>query len=207
MGIKNSGIYIEDGRKLFKSKAYLSLTGKSSQVYMILLCKRIMIKISIGKRKTWTAENNGKIQFTYKEARRAGLINKAGPWKEYPQRQFMWRAVGFLAKDKFSDVLGNFPIDEEARDYKPIEKDKPSPITSRPEHPPPSKPDSLLEALEITPKTEEPVDVTPEVEDKPEPAKAEKEQSGTACKHGNLDSDFCQECSTEADIAIASRDE
>lgn len=51
--------------------------------------------------------------FTQQEAMEAGLWGKGDVWTKYKRRQLMWRAVGFLTKDLFSDVLGNFPIAEE----------------------------------------------------------------------------------------------
>lgn len=150
-------------------------------------------------------------EFTIKDAKQARLWGKAGPWTEYTNRMLKWKAVGLLADDVFPDVLGGFPLAEEAADFEPIVEEKP-PITSRPEMPQPSKPDALLEALDITQvrKEEEPdivIEELKKITDAPEViGEAEQQQSGPACKHGNLDSDFCQECSTEADMAIAARD-
>jgi hypothetical protein len=58
--------------------------------------------------------------FSVKDARAARLWGKGGPWTDYPNRQLAWRALGFLARDVFPDVLGGFPIVEEAQDYKDI---------------------------------------------------------------------------------------
>jgi hypothetical protein len=55
--------------------------------------------------------------FTVADARRANLWGKSGPWQQYPARQLKWRAVGFHARDHYSDVLGGFPLAEEAEDY------------------------------------------------------------------------------------------
>lgn len=55
--------------------------------------------------------------FSVRDAMKAGLWKKAGPWQEYPDRQLKWRAIGFNLRDQFSDVLGGFPIEEEAKDY------------------------------------------------------------------------------------------
>ena len=43
----------------------------------------------------------------------AGLWSAGNNWTKFKRRMLMWRAVGFLTKDLFSDVLGNFPIAEE----------------------------------------------------------------------------------------------
>lgn len=89
-------------------------------------------------------------EFSVKDAKEARLWTKQGPWQEHRSRQLMWRAVGFIARDYFSDVLGGFPLAEEAADYKPIAQDKP-PITAKAELPPPAAPDPLLSALSIAP--------------------------------------------------------
>ncbi|MBU1133110.1 hypothetical protein KKG08_02470, partial [Patescibacteria group bacterium] len=68
---KKLGIYLGEGRVLFKSKAYISLTGKSTQIYGILLTKMQVENLNRGKkgkRKIWIIKNNGEIVFTYKEA-------------------------------------------------------------------------------------------------------------------------------------------
>jgi hypothetical protein len=141
-------------------------------------------------------------EFTIKQAKQARLWGKQGPWTEYRERMLAWRALGLLARDVFPDVLGGFPLAEEAEDFEPIVEEKP-PITARQESIPPSKPDALLEALEITPKAEEVIDVTPEAEEEPGPA---KEEATPSCQHGSLNSDFCKECSAEADAALAAQE-
>lgn len=56
-------------------------------------------------------------EFSVADAKRAGLWGKAGPWSQYPDRQLQWRAVGFHARDHYSDVLGGFALAEEAEDF------------------------------------------------------------------------------------------
>jgi hypothetical protein len=90
------------------------------------------------------ADREEKTEFTVANARTAKLWGRTGrdgddtPWVTYPDRQLMWRAVGFHGKDHWSDVLGGFPIAEEAQDY-PVRED----VTVRQTLPPPS-PDPLL---------------------------------------------------------------
>jgi len=55
-------------------------------------------------------------RFSIKMAKKAGLWGKPGPWSNYPQRMLMWRAVGFLTRDYFSDVLLGLPLEEELKD-------------------------------------------------------------------------------------------
>lgn len=40
-----------------------------------------------------------------------------GPWSAYTKRMLMYRALGFLVRDYFSDVLGGAVLTEELRDY------------------------------------------------------------------------------------------
>jgi hypothetical protein len=82
-------------------------------------------------------------EFTVKDAKKAGLWNKGGPWQEYPDRMLKWRAIGFNLSDNFPDILGGFPIAEEAQDW-------PKDVTPTPAErtltlvAPPAKPDPLL---------------------------------------------------------------
>lgn len=149
-------------------------------------------------------------EFTVKQAKQARLWGKQGPWTEYRERMLAWRALGLLARDVFPDVLGGFPLAEEAEDFEPIVVEKP-PIIPRVELPAPTKPDPMLEALEIVPKAEEVIDVTPEAEAKEvqhatgggKAAPPPGESNAPSCQHGSLNSEFCQECSAEADAALA----
>ena len=57
-------------KKLTRSDAFLSLTGKAPQVLMIFLTKRRMEWKTEGSREGyWDIKNNGEIQFTYEEAK------------------------------------------------------------------------------------------------------------------------------------------
>jgi hypothetical protein len=95
-----------------------------------------------------------RVEFSVKDAKQARLWGKAGPWTEYPKRMLAWRALSLLARDVFPDVLGGFPLAEEAADYAPISEEKP-PITVKAEDiAKRTAPDPLLESLEITKKPE-----------------------------------------------------
>ena len=68
--VPSKRIILENGRKLFQSKAYLSLTGKAAQVLGILWCRRKMTQVPMGygRQKEWIIGNNSHIVFTYKKA-------------------------------------------------------------------------------------------------------------------------------------------
>jgi hypothetical protein len=108
--------------------------------------KGVCVSLRIG------ANREERSEFTIEDARTAKLWGKEGPWTQYPGRQLMWRAVGFHAKDHWSDVLGGFPIAEEAQDY-PVRED----VNVRASIPPPTSPDPLL--AEPTPAASAVIDI------------------------------------------------
>jgi nucleotide-binding universal stress UspA family protein len=55
-------------------------------------------------------------RFGVKEAKKAGLWGKAGPWQQYPDRMMVLRARGFAIRDKFADALRGVITTEEAQD-------------------------------------------------------------------------------------------
>lgn len=71
-------------------------------------------------------------EFGYKDAVKAGLWGKPGPWTTYPKRMMLARARAFAYRDAFPDVLKGCRIAEEEQDM-PIDitdqvKVSPSPI-------------------------------------------------------------------------------
>lgn len=61
--------------------------------------------------KTW-----GTHTFTMQDAFKGGLLNKPGPWKQYPQRMLAMRARAWALRDKFADVLRGLKSAEEVQD-------------------------------------------------------------------------------------------
>lgn len=57
--------------------------------------------------------------FTVADAKRAGLWNKDGPWKTYPQRMLQMRARSWAMRDAFADALRGIGVVEEVRDIPP----------------------------------------------------------------------------------------
>ena len=51
--------------------------------------------------------------FSVGEAKRAGLLNKPGPWKQYPNRMLQMRARGFAMRDSFPDALKGVGVDDD----------------------------------------------------------------------------------------------
>lgn len=60
--------------------------------------------------------------FGYKDAEKAGLVTKKGPWIEFPTRQTYWRAWTWAARDGFADALNGLSIAEELRDIETEER-------------------------------------------------------------------------------------
>lgn len=54
--------------------------------------------------------------FSMDDAKQAGLVNKEGPWKQYPKRMRQMRARAFALRDVFPDVLRGMPVAEEVMD-------------------------------------------------------------------------------------------
>jgi hypothetical protein len=57
--------------------------------------------------------------FSWQDAQRANLTEKASPWKTYPTRMLQMRARGFALRDVFPDVLRGVITSEEAIDLPP----------------------------------------------------------------------------------------
>jgi len=55
-------------------------------------------------------------EFGYKDAVKAGLWGKVGPWTQYPKRMMLNRARAFAYRDAFPDVLKGIRIAEEEQD-------------------------------------------------------------------------------------------
>lgn len=60
--------------------------------------------------------------FTVKDAKRASLWGKTGPWSQYPDRMLLMRARTFALRDAFPDALRGLPTYEESRDHPQTEK-------------------------------------------------------------------------------------
>lgn len=73
-----------------------------------------------GKTSVCVAKRKGRedkiARFSMADAEIAGLKDKAGPWKQYPDRMRKMRARAFALRDQFADVLRGMPIAEEQMD-------------------------------------------------------------------------------------------
>jgi hypothetical protein len=60
-------------------------------------------------------------RFSVKDAKRASLWGKAGPWTQYPQRMLQMRARSFALRNGFADILRGMIAREEAEDIREVE--------------------------------------------------------------------------------------
>ena len=67
--------------------------------------------ICVSKRKD--SPNPVETRFSVDDAIQAGLWDKAGPWKQYPERMLKYRARAFNLRDNFPDALAGIAIEEE----------------------------------------------------------------------------------------------
>ena len=81
-----------------------SITGTGENMKAVCKIKR--------KGQSWS-----EYTFTIAMARKAGLLNKKGPWQTHLERMMQMRARGFVLRDVFADALGGVITTEEAEDY------------------------------------------------------------------------------------------
>lgn len=91
----------------------------------------------------------GRVTFSVKDAKKAALWGKSGPWSQYPQDMLIWKAVSRFAKRYASDVLRGNEVAETAPDI------------SR------SRGDSQEAAVPVRALRETPTEMTKEAEDDP----------------------------------------
>lgn len=142
------------------------------------LCEDVIEEFSgdLADETTWlytcTAKRKGRAKpviatFSYADAKTAGLLDKAGPWKQYRRRMIQLRARAFALRDAFPDILKGLAIREEMEDVEHTPARGRGADTPRP--PGSEIPDA--EVREIPTETAKPA----ETEKQPDPATAEKQ--------------------------------
>lgn len=114
--------------------------------------------------------------FSVGDARKAGVWEKAGPWKQYPKRMLQMRARSFAIRDSFPDALKGVAIVEEMRDVTPRDPRKESPRMVLPDEATPAltMPEMITEAAQ---------DVADAVTHKPEQKPTPADQDGDVADH------------------------
>lgn len=74
-------------------------------------------------------------RFDLNDAKRAGLLSKAGPWQQYTSRMLKLRARAFALRDTFADALRGIHMAEEAMDLPSDEPQQPQTVQVRQEQP------------------------------------------------------------------------
>ncbi|MBO9398764.1 hypothetical protein J7400_18990 [Shimia sp. R9_2] len=68
-------------------------------------------------------------EFSIRDAQKANLTGKKGPWQQYPKRMLMHRARSWAVRDGAADALMGLQIKEEVEDYQPMRDVTPAPAT------------------------------------------------------------------------------
>ena len=86
-------------------------------------------------------------EFSEADAKKAGLLGKAGPWTQYPKRMLQMRARAFAIRDAFPDALKGVGIREEISDIKPAKarEIKPAEGLVLPDEQPPTPEPTVIE--------------------------------------------------------------
>lgn len=101
--------------------------------------------------------------FSFEEAKHAGLLDKAGPWKQFPKRMCQMRARSYTLRDGFGDYLGGIRQAEEfageevqVADFNEVATQKPSAadalraaVAKQKEGPQPPEPTPAEKAAEV----------------------------------------------------------
>ncbi len=106
-------IAVINGRPSLWGDAVIALARNSA------LCEYI-VEDDDGKTATCRVKRRGEPEqvrtFSMEDAKTAGLLNKTGPWTQYPKRMRQMRARAFAIRDVFPDVLKGMAVAEEMMD-------------------------------------------------------------------------------------------
>lgn len=124
-----ASIYVVNGRLALTSKAMSGLV-KRSKKYDYLIKKldetECVIDITNSDRENSRSQVIGTSTFTFKDAAKAGLVNKEN-WKSYPKNMLFARALSNACRFYCPDIISGYMTLEEAED---IEEDiKPTKAT------------------------------------------------------------------------------
>lgn len=99
-------------------------------------------------------------RFSVADAKRAGLWEKAGPWKQYPKRMLQWRARGWAIRDAAPNLLFGMTAEELDDIETAAQRDPAEARVINPEHPSPG-PRAAVEAAMAAAETVEPIEDDP----------------------------------------------
>lgn len=99
--------------------------------------------------------------FSTADAKTAGLLDKSGPWKQYPKRMLQMRARAFALRDSFADALRGIGIREEVDDYTDLRSNAAPPPSAKVEQRRAMLADPVIE-VEPAPAETGPINITTE---------------------------------------------
>ena len=129
-----SSIYVVGGTPTWKGDAARALVGAAGvlkagtrvEVFLEIAGKPVETATdeeleagnALGVCRTWRDGWPAAVRsvFAVSDARRAGLWRKDGPWRQYPQRMLLYRALGIHMREYYGDVLLGLTTSEEAQD-------------------------------------------------------------------------------------------
>jgi len=120
------------------------------------------------KRRGWPKEV--KREFSIEDARKAGLLEKSGPWKQYPHRMLMFRARSWALRDSCPDILKGVALREEVEGFIDVPGEvipQPKPIKSPEANWPCSPKPKSVKEKKVPEPTEEQLPIEPEIVDGP----------------------------------------
>ena len=121
-----ASIYIVNGKLALTSKAMAGLL-KKSKIYDYKIDKLTdeECTISLLKKDSEGTSEIGKSTFTFKDAAKAGLVNK-DVWKSYPKNMLFARAITNLTRFYCPEVISGYYVKEELDDLDEVV----TPVTS-----------------------------------------------------------------------------
>lgn len=81
------------------------------------------------------AGGNLRLAWTMDDARHAGLVGKAGPWKQFPRAMLRARLISEAVRTIYPAVVCGTYTPEEVRDFAPVEERNVTPVVQAPESP------------------------------------------------------------------------
>lgn len=106
-------IAVINGRPSMYGDSVIALVQGSGKLEYIKETNENGVATCIVRRKGGTEHIS---TFSEDDAKKAGLLGKAGPWTQYPKRMMQMRARSFALRDVFADVLKGIAVAEEVQD-------------------------------------------------------------------------------------------
>lgn len=108
-------IHVIDGKPCLSADLIVGLVKRSAA------CDFFRLVESTSQRAVYETKRHGepeptRMEFTLEMAKRAGLLNRRGPWQTYPEPMMRARCASALARAVYPDVVGGISETDEAHD-------------------------------------------------------------------------------------------